>query len=105
MFAEEGMNWISYGTFGGFHVFLNPNNLRTARDEIEAGKFDRATLRAPVRPSLAMKLRVGLLLHGVDIQPWPGAPVSAAHTEADRQQTAEAFRKTIRMLIEEKEIK
>jgi glutamate-1-semialdehyde 2,1-aminomutase len=104
VFAEEGVNWISYGTFGGFHVFLNPNGLRTTRDEIESGKFDHATLRAPVRPSLAMKLRVGLLLHGVDIQPWPGAPVSAAHTDRDLEQTAEAFRKTIRMLRAEKEV-
>ena len=61
-------------------------------------------MRAPVRPSLAMKLRVGVLLHGVDMQPWPGAPVSAVHTDAEREQTAEAFRKTIRMLREEKEI-
>jgi hypothetical protein len=52
-----------------------------------------------------MKLRVGVLLHGVDIQPWPGAPISAAHTSEDRDRTAEAFRQTIRMLREEKELK
>jgi hypothetical protein len=51
-----------------------------------------------------MKLRVGVLLHGVDIQPWPGAPISAAHTSEDRERTAEAFRQTIRMLKAEKEI-
>ncbi len=104
VFAEEGVNWISYGTFGGFHVFLNPNRLTTTPAEIESGKFDHATLRAPVKPSLSMKLRVGVLLHGVDIQPWPGAPISAAHTAEDCDRTADAFRRTIRMLKEEQEI-
>jgi glutamate-1-semialdehyde 2,1-aminomutase len=104
VFAEEGVNWISYGLFGGFHVFLNPNKLKTSREEIESGRFDHPTLRAPVRPALSMKLRVGVLLHGVDIQPWPGAPISAAHTSEDRERTADAFRQTIRMLREEKEL-
>ena len=103
-FAEEGVNWISYGTFGGFHVFMNPQDLRTTRAEIESGKFDQPTLRAASAASLLMKLRVGVLLHGVDIQPWPGAPVSAVHTAADCARTAEAFRQTIRLLREEKEI-
>lgn len=104
VFAEESVSWISYGTFGGFHVFLNPNNICTTPAEIESGKFDYATLRAPVSSALAMKLRVGLLLHGVDIQPWPGAPVSAVHTADDCTRTAEAFRQTIQLLKKENEI-
>ena len=104
VFREEEVNWVAYGTFGGFHVFLNPKNVNTTRDEIESGKFDYSTLKAPVKRTLSMKLRVGLLLHGIDILPWPGAPVSAVHTEEDRQCTAEAFRQTIRMLKEEGEI-
>jgi glutamate-1-semialdehyde 2,1-aminomutase len=101
VFREEGVDWISYGTFGGFHVFLNPNHLRTSREEIESGRFDYTTLRAPVKPGLLMKIRVGCLLHGVDIQPWPGAPISAVHTAEDCRITAEAFRQTIRMLKDE----
>ena len=104
MFSEESVPWISYGTYGGFHVFLNPNNINTSPKEIESGKFDHETLKAAVKPSLAMKLRVGLLLHGVDIQPWPGAPVSAVHTADDMQRTVDAFRQTIRMLQSEHEI-
>jgi glutamate-1-semialdehyde 2,1-aminomutase len=105
VFADEGVNWISYGTFGGFHVFLNPRNLSTTRDQLESGSFDYATIKAPLpTPNLLMKLRVGLLLHGVDIQPWPGAPISAAHTDDDRTRTAEAFRQTIRMLRAEGEV-
>jgi hypothetical protein len=50
---------------------------------------------------VSLKLRVGLLVHGVDVQGWPGAPVSAAHTAADREQTVEAFRRTIQALRDE----
>jgi glutamate-1-semialdehyde 2,1-aminomutase len=104
MFRQESTDWIAYGSFGGFHVFLNPNGMDTTRDEIESGKFDYFTLRAPVKPTLMMKLRLGLLLHGVDVQPWPGAPVSAVHNSDDMQQTVAAFRQTIRMLRSEEEI-
>ncbi|MBT7594270.1 MAG: aminotransferase class III-fold pyridoxal phosphate-dependent enzyme, partial [Gemmatimonadetes bacterium] len=101
VFAEEGVAWVSYGTFGGFHVFLNPEGIDTNRHRIEAGQYDRATLKAPVPAAISLKLRIGMLLHGVDIQGWPGAPVSAAHTEADRDQTVHAFRQTIHALRQE----
>jgi len=98
VFRQEDVNWIAYGTYGGFHVFLNPNKIVTTRDEIESGKFDCDTLCAPAGPGTEMKIRVGCLLHGVDIMPWPGGPVSAVHSDEDRYLTAEAFRQTIRML-------
>ncbi len=98
MFAVERVAWIAYGTFGGFHVFLNPQQIATNRTEIEAGTHPYEILKAPVDPSLALKVRLGVLLHGVDIQGWPGAPVSAAHSAEDRTRTVEAFRQTIRLL-------
>ena len=101
LFTTVGVCWIAYGTFGGFHVFLNPNQITTCRAEIESGIHDYQTLKAPVNPSLMMKLRLGMLLHGVDIQGWPGAPVSAAHTNRDRRQTVDAFGKTIQLLRKE----
>ena len=104
VFKEEGLNWISYGTYGGFHVFLNAKNIETTPEEIESGKYDYLTLRAPVKPTLLKKIRIGLLLQGVEVQSWPGAPVSAVHTDEDRETTVNAFRQTIRMLKEEGEI-
>ena len=101
MFNEESVSWISYGTYGGFHVFLNPENISTTRQRIEAAEHSHDTLKAPVAPALRMKLRIGVLLHGVDIQGWPGAPVTAAHNDSDLDHTVEAFRQTIRLLREE----
>ena len=71
-FAAEGVSWIAYGSFGGFHVFLNPQGIDTSRERIEAGEHDYQTIKAPNDPALAMKVRLGVLLHGVDIQGWPG---------------------------------
>lgn len=102
MFTTVGVPWIAYGTFGGFHVFLNPQQISTNRAKIESGAHPYETLKAPVDPTLMMKLRLGVLLHGVDIQGWPGAPVSAAHNAKDRAQTVDAFRHTIRLLREER---
>jgi glutamate-1-semialdehyde 2,1-aminomutase len=104
VFRDEGVNWIAYGKYGGFHVFLNPNNISTTREEIESGKFDYATLCAPAGPGVMIKIRIGCLLHGVDIMPWPGGPISAVHTDEDCHLTAEAFRQTIRMLKDEGDI-
>ena len=101
MFAAEAVSWIAYGTFGGFHVFLNPQGIITSRERIEAGAHDYQTIKAPGDPTLAMKVRLGVLLYGIDIQGWPGAPVSAAHNDDDCAQTVEAFRQTIRLLRQE----
>jgi len=40
MFVQESVPWISYGSYGGFHVFLNPHEIDTTAQEIESGKFD-----------------------------------------------------------------
>ena len=104
MFSAQSIGWIAYGTFGGFHVFLNPQKISTNRHRIEAGEYSPAVLKAPVPISLSMKLRIGVLLHGVDIQGWPGAPVSAAHNLTDMEKTVEAFQQTIKQLRAEGEL-
>ena len=68
LFRAEGVGWIAYGTYGGFHIFLNPDGADTDRRRIEAGEHDFAFLKAPVEPAVRLKLRVGLLVHGVDVQ-------------------------------------
>jgi len=101
---DERVNWATYGTFSGFHIFTNPQNLPINAADIDAGKYDYRVLKAKASPSLVTKLRLGMLLHGVDLFTWPGGPTSAVHNEADLEQTADAFRRTLRMLKEEGEI-
>ena len=101
LFQAEAVSWIAYGTYGGFHIFLNPEAATTDRRRIEAGEHDFDFLKVAVPAALRLKLRVGLLVHGVDVQGWPGASVSAVHAAEDREQTVEAFRRTIQALRDE----
>ena len=103
MFAEESASWLAYGTFGGFHVFLNPQQLTTDRARIEAGEHSYEELKAG-DGALRMKVRLGALLHGIDIQGWPGATVMATNTDEDLEITVDAFRQTVRLLRAEGDI-
>ena len=58
----------------------------------------------PLPASLSMILRIGVLLHGVDIQGWPGASVATAHNLGDMEKTVEAFQQTIKQLQAEGEL-
>ena len=51
-----------------------------------------------------MKLRIGVLLHGVDIQGRSGASVATAHNLGDMEKTVEAFQQTIKQLQAEGEL-
>jgi hypothetical protein len=46
-------------------------------------------------------VRIGMMLHGVDFNNWPGAMVSAAHSPQDLADTVDAFRETVRLLRRE----
>jgi glutamate-1-semialdehyde 2,1-aminomutase len=95
---DESVPWFVYGSFSGFHVFTNPEGRDIAAADLEAGRCDYRVLKAPPRPGLLHKLRLGMLVHGVEIFSWPGGPTSAVHTDDDLAHTAEALRGTLRML-------
>lgn len=50
------------------------------------------------------KLRLAMLVNGVDITSWPGGTVSAAHDEDDLEKTVAAFRQSLVMLKSEGEV-
>jgi glutamate-1-semialdehyde 2,1-aminomutase len=97
---DEKVPWAAYGTFSGFHIFTNPDHLQITLAEIAAGKYDYRVLKK-VNRDLVTKLRLGMLIHGVEIFAWPGGPTSSVHTDDDLRQTVAAFRSTVRMLKEE----
>jgi glutamate-1-semialdehyde 2,1-aminomutase len=101
---DERVDWVVYGTFSGFHIFTNPDRMQMTAAEVDAGKFDYRVLKAPASKSLMMKLRLGMMMHGVEIFTWPGGPTSAVHTDDDLHQTVDAMRQTLRMLRVEGEL-
>jgi glutamate-1-semialdehyde 2,1-aminomutase len=101
---DERVNWCAYGTFSGFHIFTNPDQLTLTAADVEAGKYDYRVLKGRARPELLTKLRLGMMLHGVEIFSWPGGPTSAVHTGEDLERTLDAFRNTLQMLRAEGEL-
>ena len=75
---------------------LNPTGLAIDPLKFDADAHPHELFRA--KSPIASKLRLALLLHGVDISGKPGGSVSAAHTQADLRDTTAALRSAIRML-------
>jgi glutamate-1-semialdehyde 2,1-aminomutase len=97
---DEQVPWVVYGTYSGFHIFTNPDKLPVAASDIEAGRYDYRVLKRAVKADV-MRLRVGMLAHGVELFAWPGGPTSAVHDHDDLQRTVEAFRHTVRRMRDE----
>ena len=103
VFAETRCGWAAYGTSSGFHVFLN-----AAGRPIDPRHFDAEGIaggelkRQPER--LAGRLRLALLLNGVDVNGRIGGFVSATHGAGEVAETAAAFRRAILMLRAEGEM-
>ncbi|MBV8913973.1 MAG: aspartate aminotransferase family protein, partial [Acetobacteraceae bacterium] len=98
VFAEERVGWTAYGSYSGLHIYLHAN---AAGFDPYAMGFER--LKAPPGP-LGNKLRLALLVHGVDISGSLSGFTSVTHGEQDIADTAEAFRGAIRMLRAEGEL-
>lgn len=94
---DEAVPWAAYGTFSGFHVFLNPEGRPIRPDRFDPFSIDYRELKGNP-PGLSDRLRLAMLSNGVDVTGWPGGTISAAHGEAELAETAEAFRESIRML-------
>jgi glutamate-1-semialdehyde aminotransferase len=96
--------WAVYGTLSGFHLFVNPSGI----PGIGPHSFDPA--RIPLEDmknqpkGLINKLRLGMLVNGVDLNPRGGGLLSCTHTRDDVATTAAAFREAIRMLKQEGEL-
>ena len=101
--AEEGVNWAVYGSFSGFHLFMNEKNHAIDPFTFDPYSLDYTELKsAPAE--LLNKMRVAMLAHGVDLNPRLGGFTSATHEDGDIAETATAFRAAIRMLRAEGEL-
>jgi glutamate-1-semialdehyde 2,1-aminomutase len=101
--AEEGVNWAVYGTYSGFHLYMNAEGKRIDPLAFDPYSTSQADLKAqPAEP--ARKLRIALLVNGVDVGSRINGFLSATHTEQDVADTAAAFRESLRMLKHEGEL-
>jgi glutamate-1-semialdehyde 2,1-aminomutase len=99
----EGVPWAVYGTFSGIHIFTNPERRAIRPAEFDPFGVPYRELKAR-QGNITHRLRLAMLVHGVDLNNWPGAFVSAALSEQDVADTIEAFRESLRLLKREGDV-
>jgi len=101
--VAENAPFAFYGTFSGFHLFMNPK-----RRKIDPLAFDPLALPfAELKDgdkALVQKLRLALLVQGIDFSGRLGGMTSATHGKAELDRTVDAFRAALRMLRAEQEL-
>ena len=95
--VAEDVPWAAYGTFSGFHLFLNPEGRSLRPDRFDPHSIGFKELKANP-PGLADRIRLAMLANGVDFMGWPGGVISATHGDAELAETADAFRESLRMM-------
>jgi glutamate-1-semialdehyde 2,1-aminomutase len=101
--AEERVPWAAHGTFSGFHVFLNPKGRPIDPVKFDPFAIDYREMMAVPGP-LAQKVRLALLVNGVDVMGRLAGFVSATHGKDEMAATLAAFRGALAMLRAEGEL-
>ncbi len=101
--AEERLPWAAYGESSSFHVFLNPAGRDVTPERFDPFDCTMQELKSPPA-RLVSRLRLALLLHGVDVNSRLSGFTSAAHDAADVAEVARALRASLRMLRDEGEL-
>ncbi len=99
----ERVKWAVYGTYSGFHLFANPSGLDIGPYSFDPKKIPLEDMKNQPK-SLVNRLRLAMLINGVDLNPRGGGLLSCTHTTEDVENTTAAFRESIRMLKQEGEL-
>src|SRR3546814_2630745 len=62
VFEEEKVPWAAYGTFSGFNIFSNPQNLPIRASEFDPGDYDYTTFKSAGGNPAVNKFRLGGLI-------------------------------------------
>lgn len=98
--ADLELPWAAYGTFSGFHLYTNSGGLDIKPGEIDSLAIPPDELTAN-DGDLMTNIRLGMLVHGIDLSPRFSGFLSMTHTTEDIKKTAEAFRQTLEKLIQD----
>ncbi len=100
LFTQRGEAWAAYGEFSCFKLLPGYPGPRPTGDDFipYGGALDK--LSEVKNAQLANAFRQGMLLHGVDLMGM-GGMTTAAHTDADIEQTVAAAAATLDSLREE----
>jgi glutamate-1-semialdehyde 2,1-aminomutase len=98
---DEHVKWAVHGSYSGLHIFTNPGGEDIVPSRFDAVPFIPQMINKPRHGDMAVKVRMGLLVNGVDVNTGPSGTISATHGEEEMGLTVDAFRTTIRALKRE----
>jgi glutamate-1-semialdehyde 2,1-aminomutase len=104
VFEEERVPWAVYGTFSMFHIFTNPEGVAITPTKFNPHEHPVESLAGNRQAGVVHKLRLAMMVNGVDLSGSPGGLASATHGEAELEDTVNAVRKSVHMLRQEGEI-
>ncbi|MBV9827871.1 MAG: aspartate aminotransferase family protein [Alphaproteobacteria bacterium] len=104
VFEEEHVPWAAYGTFSTLEFFTNPEHIAVTPTRFDALQVPQAMLKSDKNAALVHKMRLAMLVNGVDLSGHPGGITSATHGEPELKDTIAAMRDTVRMLKAEGEL-
>jgi glutamate-1-semialdehyde 2,1-aminomutase len=100
---QEKLPWAVYGTTSGFHLFMNPKGRPITAETFDPFAADFEEMKnQPAR--LVGRMRLAMLVNGVDLNPRLGGFTSSTHQASDIADAVAAFREAIRMLRAENEL-
>lgn len=98
--VETSVPWAVYGEFSSFHLFTNPDRLDLSPENFDPGSVTHHALQA-ANPEIMRRLRLGMLVNGVDINARFSGWTSAVHGSDEVAATVTAFQETIGQLKRE----
>ena len=101
--SAERLPWAVYGTSSGFHLFMNPEGRDVTPATFDPFKCNFEELKNQPK-QLVGRMRLAMLVNGVDLNPRLGGFTSVTHQASDVTDTVGAFREAIRMLRAENEL-
>ena len=99
VFEEENVAWAAYGQFSEIHFYTNPDGRHLKAGAFDPFKLKRKDFKAD--KTMTTRFRLGLMVNGMDINGKLAGKVSAVHSDADLDKSAEAVRGAVRMLKSE----
>ena len=91
VFEEERAPWAAYGTFSMLHIFTNPEHVAVTPTAFDPRQQPAESLTGNRQAGLVHKLRLAMMVNGVDFNGSPGGLVSATHGEPELEDTLAAI--------------
>jgi len=95
--AKAGVPWAVYGRGTAMHCFMNPANRAIEPERFDPMAVPQTELKTKNGETVRL-LRLAMMVNGVDVSPWPGGLVSAAHGDREVEDTLAAWTAALGML-------